>query len=941
MNHIPRIRDPRVTLKPVPYYGQGVSRYTGPFTAFNNELTTLQSSNKCSRKEISGVAQKWLFFGLMKEFFAVFETPFIREDFIREEGKAQHVSTEALHDYVVALIVQEHMRRQDPTWEKKGIEGLDADDLAIARGHLDHSSGLSRDNYEEIRLLDWLRKSNSLLVTAKGALERLSALEVDPAVWDSILVTTAALARIVDIFLRPLSHISQAVHYPVDLGDFHLRTVPDLRQSPDWCPNKRKVLEQFTSGQPEEVMFFSQLRRSDERNHSQCTASECVAHQIDSDYVTVHDVATCTNEACSTIEYSATSDDETQAHQPSTGDSKQTAAKSDSYFDVKTMASGLYESIDHMVDELTKEVDALTFVDGQLQAVKIPLTKSRMSSSIGMPIKGWNLVAFSHVWSDGLGNRETNALPACQLKRLQDLANGLYSQRSHPVPFWIDTLMIPIVPSNLTGEEKHIASLGKKVALRNMEWVYKGASKVLVLDSTLYDLDTAGMSSEERGARIMTSTWSRRLWTLQEGCMKDRTFFQFRDGAISWPTLHNEVLQAASISDWRRKHSLLPRGHSIRKLQKLPLVQYNGKQKTINGMQADITSPMWQAKEKLDKLLFRAINPVWCVVRNFLEDMSVEWSGGELRGEALRRCMRSMYYRNCTNKTDEGLVLASLLSAKPGAAANLFYKTKHKDGVEETGSAPTLPGQETQADGTTQPEARRTQPSLQVEPEDRLLVLFSELDVVPVDLLFADHPRYQDRHCHWIPTSLLSVNAPSAPLLRRSEHLHRKTTLVRRKANVVCKVTPKGLEIGLDGLRVQSGGTVLHSPFSFELDKVRYSVHLREPGTGNEITAKEAADWIVIPETLFASSPRQCKAILVKVREWWPRRPGGEAEFSCLAVLTRMDDGEATGLPEYEVKRFERTKPWKGPKACWKGAVDAGKRVVAEGVWADDKWVVG
>lgn len=564
-----------------------------------------------------------------------------------------------------------------------------------------------------------------------------------------------------------------------------------------------------------------------------------------------------------------------------------------------------------MIDEWTKEVEAVTFVDGHLQPVPIPLTKSRMSSSVGVSMKGWNLVAFSHVWSDGLGNREENALPACQLRRLQDLANGLYPPRSHPVPFWIDTLMIPVVRPNLSDAENQAASLLKKAALWNMEWVYKGASKVLVLDSTLFTIEIAGMTAEERGARIMTSTWSRRLWTLQEGCMKDRTFFQFRDGAVSWPALHEEVTQAASISDWRKKRSVLPKGHPIRKLQKLPLVQYNGSTKKGNTNQLDISSPMYQAKRNLDKLLFRSFKPIWTVVHSFLEEMSLDWSGGQLRGEALRRCMRSMYYRDCTNKTDEGLVLASLLSAKPGAAANLFHR-----------------------------------PSDPIDPHDRLRALFLELDIVPVDLLFVDHPRYQQEHCRWIPTSLLSVNAPSAPLLRRSERLHRHTTLMRRKTNTVCRVTPRGLEIGHDGLRVYPRGTALKAPFRYRLEGeeegVRFEVTLREPGTGGDIVARDAGDWVLIPETLFSSKPRQCKAILVKVTEWWPRRAGGATEFSCLAVITRLSDEEAAaaeGLPMYDVRRFERTKV--SLKEVWRDAKGLGKSLASEVVHGDEKWVIG
>lgn len=504
---------------------------------------------------------------------------------------------------------------------------MDKDDLQIARDSVLYTGETSS---EAVCLRDWLDRSHSLLTTTRAALKRFEETDIDPAVWDSILVTATAVSRIVDTFLRPLAKNHEAPHYPVDIRQFHLRSMPDFRRSEEWCPNERKVLEQLTNGQLEEIAFFSQLNRSDGKSHIHCTALECVAHHVDGTYTTVHYTVNCTQETCSMIEYSSAVEDEVKSQDAPTPASQQTARTATSYFDVKGMANSLYEGVQQVVDEFTKTAEALTFVDGQLHAVRIPFTKSKISSSMGIPLQGWTLVAFSHVWSDGLGNRDRNALPSCQLQRLQGLANGLYPQRYHTVPFRIDTLMIPIVPSGLAEKEKEAADLRKKAALRNMEWVYKGASKVLVLESTLFPLDTAGMSPEERGARIITSIWSRRLWT--EGCMKDRTFFQFRDGAISWPELHSQALQAASVSDWRKKHSVLPKKHPIRQLQKIPHVKYNGSSTQFVGgsfnTQVDISSPMHQAKSKLDKLLFKALNPVWSIVRSFLEDMSLEWSGG-------------------------------------------------------------------------------------------------------------------------------------------------------------------------------------------------------------------------------------------------------------------------------------------------------------------------
>jgi hypothetical protein len=53
-------------------------------------------------------------------------------------------------------------------------------------------------------------------------------------------------------------------------------------------------------------------------------------------------------------------------------------------------------------------------------------------------------VAFSHVWSRGLGNPARNAPPKYQLVRLQALADQFAPPESRPVAFWIDTFCVPI-----------------------------------------------------------------------------------------------------------------------------------------------------------------------------------------------------------------------------------------------------------------------------------------------------------------------------------------------------------------------------------------------------------------------------------------------------------------------------------------------------------------
>lgn len=138
-------------------------------------------------------------------------------------------------------------------------------------------------------------------------------------------------------------------------------------------------------------------------------------------------------------------------------------------------------------------------------------------------------VAISHVWAQGLGNQDTNALPRCQLRRLSAMVNELYPPSQRPVPFWIDTLSCPTEPEEATS-----------LAIVQMRNTYSGADKVLVLDSYL-NMDTARMSDAEMLLRIFCSGWTRRLWTLQEGALARDAYFRFRDTNLNLAAVRARV----------------------------------------------------------------------------------------------------------------------------------------------------------------------------------------------------------------------------------------------------------------------------------------------------------------------------------------------------------------------------------------------------------------
>ena len=132
-------------------------------------------------------------------------------------------------------------------------------------------------------------------------------------------------------------------------------------------------------------------------------------------------------------------------------------------------------------------------------------------------------VAISHVWAEGAGNVQANALHACLLDEISSLVRKLPgSTAQKAVPFWIDTICVPVKPPDM-----------QTLALNKMREPYERASSVLVLDAHLRSLASKSLSPTELLAQVACSSWMRRLWTLQEGRLAKKVWFQFADTAVN------------------------------------------------------------------------------------------------------------------------------------------------------------------------------------------------------------------------------------------------------------------------------------------------------------------------------------------------------------------------------------------------------------------------
>ena len=158
-------------------------------------------------------------------------------------------------------------------------------------------------------------------------------------------------------------------------------------------------------------------------------------------------------------------------------------------------------------------------------------------------------LALSHVWADGLGNAKANALPRCQLRQLRNFTQSLGAKLSSDEPqiellFWCDTMCCPATP----GESKNRV-------LTKMKNIYEESTCVLVLDASIRLFDSEAMGPEEICARIFSSGWMRRLWTLQEAALpagKGRLWFQFRDQAVNFRPLWQQIISLFN-NDWSRR----------------------------------------------------------------------------------------------------------------------------------------------------------------------------------------------------------------------------------------------------------------------------------------------------------------------------------------------------------------------------------------------------
>ncbi|KAI1771127.1 hypothetical protein F4818DRAFT_445457 [Hypoxylon cercidicola] len=257
-----------------------------------------------------------------------------------------------------------------------------------------------------------------------------------------------------------------------------------------WCCHQ---VDYLASYYPESFSYFAALGRSPFRleDHTPCaTKLSCVAYNTnDATYQTRHVSAEC---ACPMIQV----------------------------------------PYDDLIHTIKNRFVPLLSIESQTDDDAEP--RLRVHSRTGLS----SYIAISHVWADGLGNPLENALPTCQVRKLQVYLAELHKENDgKKLYLWMDTLCIP--PG---AKPQHMAL--RLSQIDKMSSIYKGAALTLVLDHELMQTESyfsstrsgregSGISlSAETRARIASSVWMRRSWTLQEGQLPPKVAIKFKNDIV-------------------------------------------------------------------------------------------------------------------------------------------------------------------------------------------------------------------------------------------------------------------------------------------------------------------------------------------------------------------------------------------------------------------------
>lgn len=597
MDHLPRIVNPKFSLPKVPFSVQDEHLYDGKgVTGFaKRHGFKFEMGMPKEEPQSTSFFQAWLYFGTLIEFFDAFKIPIEYDDFICDVDGERFVTTKYLWDYVSAWVAESSRRFKRTLSYKSHI---------FRQFRMVTSENPSRRT-------EAISKAKRLYEVLDFVSETMQGLEayrytINSFVWDATIVLGSTLENVLTTALRAYSIEVDADRPRIFRSDQDaFSEVPSnlltsVFYEERWCYKEQWAVKAiFQSDLPTLLSCLQLDREQGGDTHIECTGNICKAYQVDeSVYRAKHVSSEC---ACGYLNAGNVYDDPTISSKSS-------------------------------LPRATWSMPTVTIKKGKVNVSPvIPAAAdiNRVVSTL-LPFEGTKFVAISHVWAQGLGNPSENALPQCQLDMLQSFCNELYPESSSPVPFYMDTMCIPLRPPE-----------SRKVGIKCMEVVYKSAPKALVIDQTLLCIEAAHRSPEEIALHIACSPWSRRLWTLQEGLFQDRVHYRFKD---SFQSLSALVKSLEKLHAFPTRPLSIPSDHFLH--------DYLDRPPNCEKSTAPLAANAYLA------LSF------WPRIEPFFDQMNINrsrWWEAFNTDSDFTEVIMSVMTRTTSRITDEGLVLASAL----------------------------------------------------------------------------------------------------------------------------------------------------------------------------------------------------------------------------------------------------------------------------------------
>ncbi|KAF2811965.1 uncharacterized protein BDZ99DRAFT_497572 [Mytilinidion resinicola] len=424
--------------------------------SFSSWLAT--SNPTQSLENLGSFLQTWLFFGLLSH---VTRLDIKTADFLRRDEYGDvSITTAALQKYQESWVAHPNEEKSEDE-ERDDLERMRSlRDAEIILRQIENVISAALEGTLEDPVV-WKPESVLLRLRARGSVE------LTPEERGRSKTMSAVLADIhfsCCLLVAALSVTSGEVSWQYT-GVFpllHLRMIED-----GWCPFYiRRAWHNLAIENQVRAFALGSIRCK--LDHSDCHRSKCVQDQAGSAHEPAHCVVGC---KCALI-------------QP---------------------------PIEEMI-EILKNGDIPVLL---LSEDEDDDTVSEMRVQVHAA-KDFPYIAISHVWADGLGNPKENAIPECQARRLHQHLLSYMREReesedtlyfAETLPFWLDTLCIPIAP-----EYKEL----RNASIVQMHQIYRDAEATLILDQDLENLPPSEANVNVL-VRLAMSAWSTRLWTYQEG----------------------------------------------------------------------------------------------------------------------------------------------------------------------------------------------------------------------------------------------------------------------------------------------------------------------------------------------------------------------------------------------------------------------------------------